>query len=503
MEKKRPPIVVIMGHVDHGKTTLLDHIRKTNVGAREAGGITQSIGAYEIEVRHDVEPKSRDSEANRGIPRDARDDFVGSHKITFIDTPGHEAFSCMREHGANVADLAILVIAADDSVKPQTKDALKCITDSKTPYIVAINKTDTPGANIEKVKSDLSQIGVYLEGYGGNISWHAISAKTGEGVNELLDLILLATDMENLTYNPEENGSGIVLTSRLEPRRGNIVGVIIKNGSLKKGKYIGTENSSGKIKILENFQGGPVENLEPSAPALVVGFERLPEIGEIFQTSDSPIETKKKATSQVSSTSKENLTKFVLKADESGSLEALKGVFEKISSSFPLLVIESGVGQVIENDVKTAFGTDAIVVAFRSKIDKAAENLGKSQKIKIIESNIIYELEKSVIEFLKKIQKQDVRALEVLALFGPRKGKQQIIGGKVVKGPIKNQESFEIWHENKQIGTGKILSLQSKKDNVQQAEEGNECGLSVETDEPIAIGHKLIFSNPQSLITNS
>jgi len=213
---RRPPIIAVMGHVDHGKTTLLDYIRKTSLASHEAGGITQAIGAYEI--NH------------------------GGKRITFIDTPGHEAFANMRTHGANIADLAILVIAADDGVKPQTKEALETILKSKTPFIVAINKIDKNNADIEKTKKDLLQIGVFLEGYGGNVSYHLISAKTGEGVNELLDLILLATELENLEID-NKTVSGVVITSRMDSRRGIVSGLILKNGTLKLGQHIATASA--------------------------------------------------------------------------------------------------------------------------------------------------------------------------------------------------------------------------------------------------------------------
>lgn len=469
MSRKRPPVVVIMGHVDHGKTTLLDYIRKTSVASREAGGITQSIGAYEIEHNN--------------------------QKITFLDTPGHEAFSCMREHGASVADLAILVIAADDSVKPQTKDALNCILESKTPFIVAVNKIDTPGANIEKVKSDLSQAGVYLEGYGGNISWHAVSSKNGEGINELLDLILLATEMENLTYDENAETEGVILMSRLDNRKGNVVSVVLKNGTLKKNDFIATETASGKIKILENFEGKPSDKLLPSSPALIIGFESLPSVGETFKTSESSLKIEIKKTPVPKTENQTEHPKIILKADESGSLEALKQTISKIQSQETVFITESSVGPVTENDAKSAMNTGSFIVAFKSKVDKSAENLIKNQKIKIINSNVIYELEKNTIDYIKKIKKAEVRILEVLAVFGVRKGKEQVIGGKILKGPVKNQESFEIWLDSKEIGNGKILNLQSKKIDVTQAEEGAECGLRVETSDPVAVGHKLIFPN--------
>ena len=224
---KRSPVIVVVGHVDHGKTSLLDYIRQTNVVAKEAGSITQATGAYEIE--HNKE------------------------KITFIDTPGHEAFSKMRVRGTRVADIAILVVAADESVKPQTQEAIKVLQESKTPFMVAITKIDKPSADIEKVKNDLTANGVLLEGYGGDISYQGISSKNGEGIGELLDHLLLVAEVEDLKYNPNALASGMVLEARMDSRRGNSVSVILKDGKLKKGDMIVTTTAKGKIKILENF----------------------------------------------------------------------------------------------------------------------------------------------------------------------------------------------------------------------------------------------------------
>ncbi|KKT56520.1 MAG: Translation initiation factor IF-2 [Candidatus Wolfebacteria bacterium GW2011_GWA1_44_24] len=239
----RPPIVAVLGHVDHGKTSLLDFIRKTNFVAREAGGITQSIGAYEI--------------------------IHNGKKITFIDTPGHEAFSKMRSRGAIAADLAILVVAADDGVKPQTKESIEILNSAKTPFVVAVNKIDKSNADIEKTINDLTANGVLLEGRGGNVSWQAISAKTGQGVDELLDLVLLAAEMENLTYNPDADAGGVIIEAKSDNRRGIVVSVIAENGILKIGDKIATFGAGGKIKILENFLGEKTAELRPSSPALI------------------------------------------------------------------------------------------------------------------------------------------------------------------------------------------------------------------------------------------
>lgn len=502
--QKRPPIIAVMGHVDHGKTTLLDFIRKTRVAEREAGGITQSIGAYEIEVRPSDEPKSRESEASRGIPRQARDDFASqARKITFIDTPGHEAFTKMRAHSAKIADLAILVVAADDGVKPQTKDALDYILKEQIPYVVALNKIDKPGANIEKAKADLAQAGVYLEGFGGTVSWHAISAKTGEGVKDLLDLVLLASDLQELSYDPAAVASGAILTSKIDARRGAVVGVVLTNGTLTPGMAVRTASAAGKVKIVMDGNGKAAKEIVPSSPALVLGFETLPAVGETF-FAGTPDETakalealpKKEAAAFgiVPPTDAAYTVPLIVKVDEAGSLEAMRDVLAKLAAELPLHVVDSGVGDIHENDVKLAESAHAIVLGFRVKTDKAAENMARNQKIAILSSNIIYELEKNLRTHAKKLSpRQELRAIEILAVFGAAKGKERVVGGRVALGPVKNQEPFEIWNGNTLAGEGRILNLQSKRQDVPQAETDQEVGLLVESAEPIKAGNRLVF----------
>lgn len=505
--QKRPPIVVIMGHVDHGKTTLLDYIRKTNIAAKEAGGITQSIGAYEIthpQINADQNADKRGLNISENQRKNQRE---SAFKITFIDTPGHEAFSKMRSHGAKVADLAILVVAADDGVKPQTKEALAHIMEAKLPYIVAINKIDKPNADIERTKNDLMQAQVLLEGSGGDVSWQAISAKTGEGVNELLDLTLLAAEIQNLTYDPGSETRGVVLMSRLDPRRGMVVGLVVKNGILRQGQWISTPTAKGKVRILEDFLGRVVSALEPSAPALVTGFESSPPVGEEFVAGEvesliatnlsTNITNKKDKISEIRAQISENsrgAIKVILKADETGSLEALQDLVGKISGEPPLSVIQASIGQIYENDVKLAAASNALIVGFKVMVDKAAANIAKAKRVMILTSSVIYELEKVLKEHVKKAAAKEVRLLEVLAIFGAPKGKERVVGGRVIHGPIRNQEPFEIWQGEKLIGTGKILNLQSQKKDIQEAEAGQEVGLLVESEEPIKVGNRLVFS---------
>lgn len=464
----RPPIVVVMGHIDHGKTTLLSYIRKTKM-PKEPGEITQSIGAYEI--KH------------------------GEKKITFIDTPGHEAFSKMRQRGAKVADLGILVVAADEGVKPQTREAIEILQESKTLFVVAINKIDKPNADIEKVKMDLTQAGVLLEGFGGNISWQVISSKTGQGIGELLDLILLAAELEGLTYDPTAKASGIIIESKMDSRRGLAVAVIVKDGILRVGDEITTASAVGKVKILENFLGERVDKLEPSSPALIVGFENLPQIGEEFFSGKvelaeiKPVNREiREISAQISEDSRIN---FILKADVSGSLEALSEIIKTISND---KIISESVGDITDGDVKSALNTNAIIIGFKTRVNKAAENLAKAQDIKIITSEIIYELIKKLEEEIENLKEPEINGqLEILAVFDKRAGKRQVIGGRAISGSFKNNLIVDIQREEKIIGQGKIINLQCKKQDIGQVSEGEECGILLEADILVSVGDKLIY----------
>ncbi len=475
--KPRPPVVVVIGHVDHGKTTLLDYIRKTSVASREAGGITQSIGAYEIDH--------------------------GGRKITFIDTPGHEAFTKMRSAGAEVADLAILVVAAEDGVKPQTKEAIEILNQTKTPFVVALNKIDKPEANLEKVKNDLLTNGVLLEGYGGNVSYHGISAKTGEGVNDLLDLILLAADVENLTSDPTASGSGFILEARVDRQRGMETIAIVKNGTLKAGDFIGTASVKGKVKILENFLGERVKTLEPSAPALIIGLEKLPHVGEKFETSSKEeflihaVQEKKASSARkAGGTAEKNAQKLflILKASDAGSLSALVALITGLESAERIAVLREAVGEVNDGDVKLAIATGATIVGFKTRIDQAAKNLAENNRVKIITSEIIYDLSKAVEEFLKApVGAEVLGELKVLAVFNKEKTDKQIVGGTVAKGVIKNKSSFEIVRNGEPAGHGRILNLQEQKKDANQVSEGSEAGLLVNADAFVNVSDSLII----------
>lgn len=477
----RPPIVVVVGHVDHGKTTLLDYIRKTTVAAREAGNITQSIGAYEIVHTQ----KNAEGNADQH-----------GRKITFIDTPGHEAFTKMRTRGAHAADLAILVVAADEGVKPQTEESVKILEESETPYVVAITKIDKPNADIEKVKQELTAKGVLLEGYGGHTSWEPVSTVSGEHVPELLDLILLAADLEHSTYSPGAPASGYVLECCTDRQRGIEVSVIVHNGTLRLGDYVKTETAGGKIRILENFLGEPVQELRPSAPALIVGFEAHPLVGETFTVSEPPEkrEVPRRAVAALAEENGEAKIRLVLKAKDAGSLEALREIVNATSKEQPVKIIAGSVGDVTDNDVKFAISGKATVVAFGSRVDKGAKMLAESNRVKVVSSDIIYHLVKEVEEVLAAAGKpQSAGELEALAIFNQTKPERQVVGGKVTSGTFKNRATFEIVREGQTVGTGRVQNLQQQKKDVYEVREGNETGLLVNSETLIQIGDRLVI----------
>lgn len=456
----RPPVVAVVGHVDHGKTTLLDYIRKTNVAGKEAGGITQSVGAYEVEH--------------------------SGRKITFIDTPGHEAFSLMRARGAAAADLAILVVAADEGVKPQTSEAIEILKKTETPFIVALTKIDSPNANIDKAKNELQGAGVLLEGYGGNVSWHGVSGKTGEGINELLDLIVLAGEVAGFTFSPKAEASGFVLESRKENRRGIIAHLVVKNGLLKVGESIATPSASGKVKILEDFLGRRVKELRPSAPALVVGFEKIPLAGEEFTTGGigaSQTETKPISRAKQEALTEESRVRVILKADTSGSLEAIEALLKNLVE-----IGEASVGEIGDSDVKFAKSTKSVIVGFKVEAGKSAVRLADAQQVSLITSDIIYKLVDAVSEMLKAGEKKKIKAsLEVLAIFSTTRSKKTV-GGKVLEGVLRVGNNVEIERSMEVVGKGKITNLQRDKEKTREVSEGSECGLVVETSSNIEVG---------------
>lgn len=470
---KRPPIVSVMGHIDHGKSTMLSYIRKNKKPLNEAGGITQHISAYEIEH------KSEKGEIN---------------KITFIDTPGHEAFVNIRERGAKVSDIAILVVSAEDGVKPQTLEALKAINESNTPYIVAITKIDKPGANIEKTKMSLIENGIYIEGYGGTISCVPISSKTGEGIDNLLEIILLLRDLENLQGNESLNGEGVVLESNQDSKKGIVATCVIKNGTIKNSQFIKAGNSFGKIRIIEDCDGKKIESASFSSPVNIMGFENIPEIGSIFKTfddKDSAIEfcgfVKDLDDKDKQINNAENYLPIVVKADTGGVLEAVLYEIKKLDTDkMCLKIIYSGIGSIGEGDIKKSDGKNkALVLGFNVKVENQAKILAERNGIEIGTFDIIYKLS----EWLKEKMKERTPVETIIEIGGlakilktfSRTKDKQIIGGVVEMGVIKVGNQVKILRRDQEIGVAKIKNLQSGKVDTATVSEGKEFGSMVES----------------------
>lgn len=479
---ERPPVVAVMGHIDHGKSTLLDYIRKTNITDKEAGGITQHISAYEV---------------------DHKDEHGKEKKITFLDTPGHEAFSKMRARGAAIADIAILVVSAEDGVKPQTIEAFKTIQESKTPCIVAINKIDKDGADIERTKMSLAENEIYVEGYGGNIPFAAISAKTGKGIDDLLVLILISAEMENFTGNKKSEGTGFVLESNLDPKRGIQATLIIKNGSVKKGEVVVVDDATCGIKIIENFLGKQINEASFSSPIRLVGFDKVPRIGAEFQVyenkklAEKAIEERNKNSQKPKEQkieSDKKIIPIILKADAAGSIEAIEKEIAKIvDEKAEFKIIQKGVGSISESDVKnTNVTTPPIIIGFNVKSDKNAIDTALKLGIEVSLFDIIYKMT----DFLKeKMEERRPRtetteitgSAKILKAFSKTKEKQ-ILGGKVVSGNIELDQTVKIMRRDFEIGKGKILNLEKGKTKTSSVETDTEFGMMLESKIEIAPG---------------
>lgn len=477
---KRPPIVVVMGHIDHGKSTLLDYIRRTNIVAGEAGGITQHLGAYE--VAH------------------------GQNKITFLDTPGHEAFCSIRERGARVADIAILVVSAEDGVKPQTTEALKCILAEKIPYIVAVNKIDKPGADVERTKANLAEHEIYVEGYGGDVPIVPISALKGTGIPELLDMVMLVADLADLKADVNALAEGAVIEAGLDNKKGIYASLLIKNGTLKSGMYVVAEDAYAPVRILEDYTGKAIKSATYSSPVRVTGWSKMPAVGAPFETIDDKkiAETKaaayKSVPRKVVSTRGETGTisiPLIIKADATGSLDGIKHELSKINNpKVSLKIVSESMGNINEGDLKTALGDpNIIILAFNSKPDSKAKAVLERSTIRVESFNIIY----SLIEFVKnlvisKVPKEYIDEVsgvaKILAVFSKSKDKQ-IIGGKVQQGSILLGSEVKILRRDVEIGRGKVKELQQQKAKTEEVTEGFEFGTLVESKMEIAIGDKI------------
>ncbi len=488
----RPPIVAVMGHVDHGKTTLLDAIRKASVVESESGGITQHIGAYQVKHNDKV--------------------------ITFLDTPGHEAFVEMRARGANVTDIIILVVAADDSVRPQTIEVINRAKFTNTPLIVAINKIDKENANVMKTKQELAEHGVLLEDWGGKVIAVEISAKQNIGIDKLLEMVLLQAEIEEYKANPNGKVLGTVIESHVAQGKGAVATVIVQNGTLKVGDIVVAGTGYGRVKSLEDEHGKKLKFVAPSRPALISGFSDLPEAGDILQTNESLDEARTIATNAQKMKHSRKLThrsglqgdansktlNMILKADVAGSLEAIKQSLAKLKNDeVQINILSEGIGEVNENDVLLADSSKGTVIAFRAKTNPKAINLAKQKKVAIESYDVIYELLENITSaviamFTPEMEKATFGKGTILAIFRTEKS-QMIIGGRVDEGEIRKNKPVAIWRKYaegeeqpeeevegaikgyKEIGRGEIVDLQQNKVDTKEVARGNEFGMKVKT----------------------
>lgn len=472
--KERPPIVVVMGHVDHGKTSLLDYIREASVVSGESGGITQHIGAYQVEKNN--------------------------RKITFLDTPGHEAFTAMRARGAKVTDIAILVVAADEGVKPQTVEAIQHAQEAGVPIIVAINKIDKEGAEPDRVKGELGEFDLIPEEWGGKTIMVPVSAKTGQGMQQLLDMILLTADLEDLKANPNRAAVGTVIEAHLDKSLGPVATVIVNSGTLHVMDSIVVGSTHGRVKLMKDHLGKNLKEAGPATPVLIAGIEGVPQSGDIFQvvagekvarTQAQSVHTLRQAEllsrrgvgeiiSQISSGQLKQL-KLVLKADAKGSLEAIKESIADIKNEdVGVKIILSGVGNVTESDVMMAAAAGGIVMGFHTDVPQQVKRVAERENVEVLQYTVIYKL----LEDIRKILTGMLEPEELEVVLGRAqvkqvfltKRKEMIVGCKVVSGHIEKVK-VRVFRRDEQIGEGRISTLKRVDESVNEVPENQECGI--------------------------
>ncbi len=486
----RPPIIAVLGHVDHGKTSLLDAIRETNVVARESGGITQHIGAYQIERK------------NRAI--------------TFLDTPGHAAFEKMREHGAQLTDIVILIIAADDGVRPQTIEAINHAKKANTPIVVVITKIDKPEADANRVLQQIAEIGLVPEEWGGKTPIAKVSAKTKEGVDDLLDLLLLVSDLDEFMADPKSAAVGVVIESNLDRGKGPVATILIKNGTLALGDYVSVGETYGKVRSMEDYTGKKIKEAEPSMPVQISGLKVVPQVADLLQGFSS--EREAKAESQNSLRSKgihklANIKKLgleelsvsmakrgqkelslVLKADVKGSLEAVKESLNNLGDQeVTANIISEGIGNITENDISMAKASGGLVIGFNVTMPNQVEQLSKREKVTVSIYKIIYELLDDIKAALSDMLEPEIHEivvgqLEILKVFVKGKGKM-VVGGKVKSGKIEKNLPIKVTRENKEITRGaSVVKVKKEKDEVKEVVVGGECGIELDRELEITEG---------------
>ena len=484
---KRPPVVTIMGHVDHGKTTLLDTIRKSSVAEGEAGGITQAISAYQVKIGDDI--------------------------ITFIDTPGHAAFTEMRARGASITDIVIIIVAADDGVMPQTKEAIDHAKAAGVPILVAINKIDKPGANIEKVMSELSEYGLTPDSWGGDIIFTNISAKNGEGIDKLLENILLVAEMEEYKANPSRYASGSVVEARLDKQIGPVVTILVQNGTLRLGDPIVVGTCFGKVRTLKNDLGEEIIEAKPSQPVEITGLNDTPQAGDKFMAFETEkqarsIGEKRKTEEHLKQNAKGSVSledlfskiqegtkeiNVIIKADVNGSAEAVKNSLEKIDvEGVKVKVIRSTVGAITESDIVLANASNAIIIGFNIRPNNQIKDYAKEQGVEIRLYDIIYKAVEDMESAMKGLldpeyEEKITGSAEVRQLFKFSKV-GTIAGSYVLDGIIKTNSKVRVIRDSAVIYDGEINSIQREKDTVKEVKKGLECGITITNFNDIKVG---------------
>ncbi len=487
--KERPPVVTIMGHVDHGKTTLLDAIRKSRLAEKEFGGITQAIGAYQVEVN--------------------------GKKITFIDTPGHEAFTAMRARGSQVTDIVIIVVAADDGVMPQTREAIDHAKAANVPIIVAINKIDKPGVDPEKIKYPLSDIGLMPEEWGGDTIYRNISAKRGDGIADLLETILVVAELHEYKANPNRYGVGTVLEAELDKAKGTVVNLLIQNGSINVGDSLVVGASFGKVRQMTDDMGRIIRSAGPSTPVAVMGLSEVPNAGDKFMAfSDErqakliaekrmirKVEAERKSSSALSlddlynqiAAGEVSTINVIIKADVQGSAEAVKGALEKLNvEGVKINIIRYQAGQITESDVLLASASSALIYGFNIRPDAAIRKLAEEKKVEIRLHRIIYalvdEIEQAMKGLLKPVMHEVVTGqASVRQLFKVSKV-GTIAGCYVTSGLIKSNSTVRLIRDGITVYDGKLSSLKRFQSDAKEVKEGYECGITIENFNDIKIG---------------
>ena len=495
----RPPVVTIMGHVDHGKTTLLDTIRKTNVAAKEAGGITQHISSYQLEI----------------APKEGGDKRV----ITFLDTPGHSAFEAMRRHGAQITDLVVLVVAADDGVKPQTVEAINHVKSMKVPVMVAINKMDKPDANPDRVKQELAEYGLVPEEWGGTTVMTPISALKGDGIPELLEVVLLSTDLRDLKANVDVPAIGVVVESHLQPGIGPVATVLVQNGTLHVGDFVSIGEVSGKVRTLTDYKGKRIPQAGPSTPVEISGLTAPPRFGEQLAAFPSEREsreasrqflrsvTAKRAVGALTSSvgnatqreGQKSILNVIVKADTNGSLEAIRDTLAGMKNQdVEVRLVSEGVGDISENDITLAQTAKALVVGFQVRISAVVKTLAEREKVTVSLYSVVYELFDAIREVLAdlmpiEIVERQIGTLKVLARFRDNR-KNVVLGGIVEGGEIRKGLQVRVLRSNTIVAEGVVTGVRRGKDEVKQVRAGSECGLELqlgEGREAVAVGDLL------------